>query len=489
MRCVFGWRAAGFCGAILLATPASADFNACPATSSTADAISAWRQDAATALNYGQASDSYVAQRIRQCFPAVPTCMTRMLKYTERDQIANGASDTPYDQDPHRHPPDEFLAPNVGYQAYVIPENIEALAASRGWPTARYKSRHSGGFDPETASLLMVYVAGDKVVPPVTFDRWLNFAIPADYYPNELTPMPQAPLASAASYAAEMNGGIQMPRTFTMVTLERAHDDAPGEVYFQMFGRGGFGNPLFTPNPNVNVTECYSCHPNGLRAISPLGYHVREGEAQLPEEDWKAVRAMNAAMVSSAGTAVVSWRAAIDPSTGSQRSFLNPADQGPIMGPLVPLNPIGRTREFIMGGTLPDGSYLQGCYGVRSTIQVPDIFNRVTARNNIYSLSSQPSIRWEKIRDAMNCESCHNNFRRGGLNAKTSPSLIDFKILVDQSMPFNAHADPLEQGAADLPVRDDMTGDERIALANCLMVEFQREQGQLGKWLTQAACQ
>ena len=60
---------------------------------------------------------------------------------------------------------------------------------------------------------------------------------------------------------------------------------------------------------------------------------------------------------------------------------------------------------------------------------------------------------------------------------------------VDQSMPSGAHLNPLDQGAADLPVVDDLTGDERIALANCLEKEFELERSSLVKWLTQSTCQ
>jgi hypothetical protein len=104
-------------------------------------------------------------------------------------------------------------------------------------------------------------------------------------------------------------------------------------------------------------------------------------------------------------------------------------------------------------------------------------------------MSEQPSVRWEKVRDSMRCAMCHNNIRRGGLNDDTDYAQIDFKILVDQSMPYGSHINPMDQGSPDMPVIDDLTGDERIALANCLQEEFELEKQELVKWLTQSTCQ
>ena len=89
----------------------------------------------------------------------------------------------------------------------------------------------------------------------------------------------------------------------------------------------------------------------------------------------------------------------------------------------------------------------------------------------------------------MNCASCHNNRSRGALNELTDYAQIDFKILVDQSMPLGAHVNPLENGDAQSEATDELTADERIALANCLEEEFKLEQQELAKWLTATSCQ
>lgn len=446
-------------------------------------ALSEWQVSAAAQVQSG--SSESVETSIAQCFAAaVPACLTRIQDYGTRYDIAE--DNVGIDQDPHKQPPAELLAPDAIGLQYVFPADIEAIAAAKGWPAVRYKSRHAGGFDSETPSLLMVYVPGDKVSPPVTYDRWLNFAIPADTGDQELTPVPQAPVPTRENYAAELTGGPGLPHTFTMVTLERRTDSQPGQIFFQKFYRGETGHPNFTPEGNSSVSGCYSCHPNGLRAISPLGYHVRAGETQMPEKEWKTVQVINDAMDSAAGFATVSWRDVVtDATAGTRKPLLRPKSYGPIIGATTPLNSVGRTQDFIMGG---NGQ--TGCYNTRTTVDVTDIFGRPPGANNIYTLTAAPSIRWEKVRDAMNCEKCHNNSGRGAFNNQTNFAQLDFKILVDQSMPFGSHTNPLDDdGAATDPVQDKLTGDERIALANCLQAEFSLEQQAVPKWLTAVSCE
>ncbi len=476
------------------------EYPGCISTAPTRRLVDAWRVAAAKALESGTESDAAVAQHIKQCFPQdVPACVKPVYNYTQRDDIARAAQDLPIAQAPQRQPPKEFLAPGATGLQYVIPENVEQIAHDRGWPVVRYKSRHAGGFDPATPNLLMVYVPGDKVNPPVNYDRWLNFATPKDTDATAMTPAPQQSLATADDYSAANNFGSSMPRVFTIVSVERPVGNTPAQVFFQMFDRESQGMK-FTPRSNSDVTSCVSCHPNGLRAISPLGLHVRAGEAALPDVDWKAADIINAAMITSAGNKPVQWRSGKVTANGVtvNKSFFSPADQGPIMGLKTPLNDQGsRSKAFILGGTLPNGQTAQGCFKRRTTVSVRDIFGRAPGTlngNNVYSLSASPSIRWEKVRDSMNCASCHDNAIRGGINHTMDMSQVDFKILVDQSMPAGAHVNPLDTvegvpGSSSNPVHDELTGDERIALANCVQAEFELEQKQLTKWLSQTACE
>jgi mono/diheme cytochrome c family protein len=458
----------------------------------TVNEITAWRDNAATALQTGTESETKIAKRINECFPArVPQCVQRTLDYATRKDLASASNDVSIERSPQKQPPAEILAPNAQGLEYVIPADIEQIAAANDWPTVRYKSRHAGGFDSSTANLLMVYIPGDKANPPVTFDRWINFATPTDTEAFGLTPAPQTPLVTEEDYDADHGFGQNLPRVFTMMSLEHRHGDKPAEVYFQMFDRQT-NSSKFKPRSNSDVASaCVSCHPNGMRAISPLGLHVRAGEAQLPERDWKAAEKMNDGMIEAAGKKAISWR------TGGPgaKSFYNPNGQGPAFGPVVPLNNKGsRTKEFIMGGRLADGSTVSGCYKTRPEISVVDIFNRAPGRRNIYKLSATPSIRWDVISKNMDCSSCHDNVERSSITSKMDFSQVDFKILVDQSMPLGLHLNPLDlhgtdAGHVSTPVVDALTGDERIALANCLVSEFELEENEVLKWLKETSCQ
>lgn len=473
---------------ILFTAPARGDSLDCPSPGN-AEALAQWQDAAAALLDAGSISDKDLSERLRSCFGATPpACMSRLASYASRDDIAIAARDGTIDTLAQKDLPEEFHGERLG--AYTIPARIEEIAAERGWLSVRYKSRHAGGFDPETPSLLMIYVPGSSFEPPLRYDRWINIALPADTGTDALNPTPQAAVPDAGDYARETARGPSFPRTLTLVALERS--PAPGvaaQIFFQKFRRIGQGQTQFVPEANSSASACYACHPNGLRPISPLGYHVRAGERQMNEASWEAVRRMNQTMEEAAGRAPVSWRLVrTDEAENQLKALLKPEAQWPLLGPTRPLNPDSRSQAFILGGRAPSGTNYTACFRSRRTVSVRDIFNRPPGRANVYSLSSNPQIRWEKVSAAMRCAACHNNQLRGGLNAKIGRDQIDFKILVDQSMPLGWHQNPLDQGGAGEEVLDQLSGDERIALANCLYEEFELEKKRLKEWLTQKSC-
>jgi hypothetical protein len=448
--------------------------------------LTEWRKAAIVDLDE---SSTGVAKAIRTCFgQQPPSCLNRVFQYAERNNVVSIDRDSPYETTPERQPPVEFLVPGATGFVYTMRTDVEELARSKGWPVVRYKSRHSGGFDSATSSLLMVYVPGDKRDPPVNYDQWLNFALPADTGPDALEPSPRAKVPSAEDLANEGTDGINYPRTFTMISLTRAKGAAPAEVYFQMFRRQDFKSATYAPSAARSMDSCLSCHPNGLRPISPLGYHVRPGEKQLSQDAWAAVKTMNEAMDDLAGGKLVSWRSALT-ETGERLPFLKPASYWPVVGAIKPLNTISRTQAFIIGGTLPDGTTTPGCYKRLPTISLTDIFGRPPGEANIYTLSAAPIKNWTKVRNAMLCETCHNNRIRYALNSRTDEATINYKILVDQSMPIGMHTDPFERGDMSLPPSDRLTQDERISLVNCLQAETELETELLGTWMSQEACQ
>lgn len=443
-----------------------------------AEDVQRWRLEAAELLEAGSITERNLADQIRTCFGTeVPACLQKMNDYVTRNDVASPSFDAPVRSSPPKQPPVQLFLNGASNFEYRVAEDIEARAAALGWPSVRYKSRHSGGFDRDTASLLMIYVPGDRVNPPVHYDRWLNFALPEDPVSAAMNPTPSSPLPSSDDYAAEGRGELNLPKVFTMVSMDRRVDNKPAQVYFQRFLRNGRGNATFKPEGNSDPKRCVSCHPNGLRAISPLGYHVRKDENMMDEEAWKTVQLINDAMVKAAGQRTVSWRDAPVSSSATQRkALLNPAAFGPIVGPVTPLNGRSRTVDFI-----------NQCAQRRRSIDIRDIFGRAPGRSNVYRLSSRPQIDAAKVLRFMNCGACHGNASRSPLNTLTDWAQIDFKILVDQSMPLGAHKNPLESTTGE--VQDTLTPDERIALANCLQAEFELEVQEKTRWLTQGSCQ
>ncbi len=459
-----------------------------------------FRDAAATALSTSPNAVDSTHEDLKRCFAdRVPACVQRVQSFVStRRTFSSSAYDTHARDDARKQPPEEFIDRRVSGGTLVLRNDIENIAKSKNWPVVRYKSRHAGGFDAETPSLMMIRVPGDQLDPPVNYDRYLNFPIPADDAVDDLNPLPQKNLALSPD---ELERGDH-PRQFTIVTVTRPPLDQRSEVLFQKYGRSG---SRWVPDSPASVASCYGCHPSGLRAISPLGYHVRKNpdgqtERQLPESEWVKVREMNHAMDVSMNGKLPDWRGV--ERSGEFRSFLDVAGVGPIVGPTNPLTritipredappievPLTRQKEFIIGGTL-NGVEYPGCYQARQEISVRDIFGRPPGRGNVYRLTREPAVRWQAVRDAMNCGSCHGNVARGALNDRIDFAQIDFKILVDQSMPVGFHQNPMDRGSPNAPVQDRLNPNERIALANCLKVEFQSyERNKTKEWLTEQSC-
>jgi hypothetical protein len=324
------------------------------------------------------------------------------------------------------------------------------------WVMARYKSRHAGGFDPGTASLLMVYIPpGSPVNGQVdNVHRWLNFALPATQYRDTADVTPRVPIP--ATYTDGM------PRTFTMVSVTEGTGSSQSTVHFQKFHRYG-DNEVYTLEGESSVqTQCYGCHPNGLRAISPAGYHVNAAEAadpsqMLEENVWHDVQKINEAMNKVAHRKVFKW----------DQSFVPKTSYRYVVGPSSPANE--RTKEMILGA---DGR--SGCAYARTSYNLTDIFGRAPGMgpSNRPTMQNGLPIDWEKVRDNMDCEQCHNHYSRGAITEGTGFDQISFKIMVDRSMPDGQLTSPYSN--TEHRFEDALNINERIALNNCLREELER---------------
>lgn len=467
----------------------------CPEVT-TRGGVANWRDSLTDRLVSDQSNSSSVVKEINRCFPReIPQCVTHAKGFALKDDVATEGEGEDMANMPQKRPPEELRdLLNPGDKNYWIPDNIEDVARQKGWTSVRYRTRHAGGFDSETPNLLMVYVPGDKVSPPVKFDRWLNFPLAVEESEaDRLAPAPKTPVPTRAEYTSH---GESLPKTFTMVSQDIAEEGKRSRVYFQMFFRGTPKSPTFTAGGPVSVRDgCVSCHPNGLRAISPIGYHTRAGEESLIAEDWKAVDLINRRMVEAAGGKAPLWGEGL--SGIEMKPFYRAEFRGPVYGPARPFNAFSRTREFIMGGTT-GGRAFEGCFKSERTIVIEDIFQRWpgVGQNNTAKLTSvnHPQINPDKVIAAMNCQGCHMDSTRAPLTGfgtgRLDTTLLAFKLLVDQSMPVGLHKDPMDADNHSGVAVDELTGDERIALYNCLKAEFQEEinSDNLSKWLRQDAC-
>lgn len=457
-----------------------------------------------------------LALTIERCFPAeVPACLKRLHAQHQltipgaREDVTEAAVERAM-----RELPAELASPTQpgaynlfqGSPATRDFLDIEEIARVKGWPTVRYKSRHSGGFDTETPSLLMIRVPGASREPPVDYDQYINVALPADSdeggSQSSVDPVPRARVPGPKEYRQEREGkrfllfwrrAVTYPSTTTIVSVRRRQGDRPAKVVFGMYNRTS-GSSEFMNAGAQSAGSCVGCHPNGLREISPLGYHVRAEEVARgqvkPPENWLAVREMNNAMMMSNGARVVSWGNRVD-ANGKSRPRMDPSAFGPAYGPLRPLtrsierDPNGGERVVFPTRTQ---AFIDSCAVRQSQYELKDIFGRSPGKDNVYKLTREPRVDWQKVKTAMNCASCHNGSIRGTLNGQTDFATIAFKILVDQSMPFGAHRSPFETESGAGPVEDDLNPNERIALTNCLQAEFNLEQGKMTEWLTDVDC-
>jgi hypothetical protein len=107
------------------------------------------------------------------------------------------------------------------------------------------------------------------------------------------------------------------------------------------------------------------CHPNSLRAISPLGCHVRKHESAMDNAS-HTVKLIIDAMVQAAGQCIIRWREApISFTSTQQKPLLKPTDYEPVAGPLQPLNSQSRTAHFV-----------SQCAQKRPVVEVRNILHR-----------------------------------------------------------------------------------------------------------------
>ncbi len=448
-----------------------------------AAAMNQWRDEAAAAaIDQGWG----VADVIKGCFPTeIPSCLQRIADDSAGQPSVDYASNFPTEQ---KRLPRIFKGPGNSDDQFQIPENIEdiiqgtarppAVAGEqvnyRKWKLVKYKSRSTGGFDlgavgpgqRSTESLMLILAPGDSFTPPLGYDRWINIGLPSDQVSDRFKPEPQQKLPKWSDYSGL---GGALPVTLTMLTLQKASGDQKARILFQNFSRGDSSSPIYTGSPS-NPSSCQSCHANGMRAISPLGYFapgvavttLNDGNRwmdvnnvgnglpvpTLPAATQAIVSDMNNVM-SSYGR--VDWGTVVE--NGKSRSYVDPYIHGAGLGPMAPAKP-------------RDDAFFASCMNLQSAYTYSSIREVETV---LQTASAAPNK--DRVKAAMNCGMCHGG-SRAPINRQFSRNEVEFKVLIDHSMPMIGG--------------NGMTDADRLALVNCLYAE-QKDNDK--SWLSQMACQ
>ena len=426
--------------------------------------------------------------QLKKCFPSgIPACFKPLEAYLE----AKNSRPDDYTQtedpksDPRQQMPEELLISGKNDHAYVFRTDVEKIAKKKGWPTVRYKSRLSGGFE-STPSLLMIEVPGSSLKPPVLYDRFINLTLKEDEGKKSTDPVPHAKLPTPRQLRKDEDD--LYPMIYTMVAVDHSQAGEKPKILFQKFSRTT-RSEHFTPEGDQDKLHCLSCHPSGLREISPLGFSVDPGEKQLPPDAWKMVQRINADMEKAQNYGMVKLPNAQLKELATEAHF----------GPRIPLTqkkivrPDGseeviyptRTKAFIEG---EDG--MSGCAYQFPVGKSYYVGSKVAGIEIAPKFTSSPPINWNKVAQAMDCGSCHDGQYRGQLEGTgLQYKEIKFKILGDKSMPLGMHVNPMEHGGPDKPVIDELNTNERIALMNCLDAEFKLEQANFLESLLNEPCE
>ncbi|MBH47180.1 MAG: hypothetical protein CME71_03315 [Halobacteriovorax sp.] len=164
-----------------------------------------------------------------------------------------------------------------------LPANYQELAREKGWKMVEYRSRTVPNPPYGSFSRVLFLIEGEKV------DKWIQFTLPED--PNN------------------------KERLIDFIALEKPEgpNDKATPYFTQYWRDGNSRNPKMRTSGSFD--NCYSCHPNGMRELSPEpGSYSAEGAQNL---DY-----MREAMTNyTAGRGSVDWGGA-----------LHPEEYGPPMG-------------------------------------------------------------------------------------------------------------------------------------------------------------
>ncbi len=418
----------------------------CPVNSSGPN-LTKWQNVAAEKA--GEGNYLLVRESIAACFPKVPKCLEAVDSYAEEKLTGKAPSGepSPLMLKSETDLPPEFLVRDANNKIIPgqvqIPPDIFELAKTKNWKVLDYKTRSTGGFD-GSPNLVLVVVPN---YPKSNQDIYLQISPAADanHPDNGADPKPDPRSTKGLTF-------------LTVITADKTLNPPVGQLRLLM-GE----NAIYNWSNDLQAQDCARCHTVPLRAISPRGYDFVNWEKPMAAEDQLLTKEINTMM----HIQNFSWGRDSEGKALGAASHLQPYGWAPKESPT-------RAKEYVSkcfderlltsnlpieGEKVPVHTYLGfGDYTVK------------TVKSNEAALTD-----WVKIKNSMNCYGCHDGKTRGVLHDDFSFDEIEFKVLIDRSMPPNI----------------ELSTDERLALIQCLRKEHNDNAlpwQKSGQWMKKVSC-
>ena len=199
---------------------------------------------------------------------------------------------------------DEDYFKYVPKQALVLPDELrdglptnwrELAKNNPNWTAIQYRSRTVGNPPNPNRSYARVLIQVDET----PFEKWIQFTIPQPCSPGEkifINLQKQARCDEDGIYHLVPDGysGVYSPteleswpvyekveRLVDYIAIDKSTD--PNKIYFSQYWRDENGkNPQRRDQAHGdgNFDTCYTCHPNGIRQISPSPGSVRKEDLE-----------------------------------------------------------------------------------------------------------------------------------------------------------------------------------------------------------------
>ena len=176
-----------------------------------------------------------------------------------------------------------------------LPDNWrELVSENEDWTGLEYSSRTVGNPPLPNTSYNRVLIKVDE--PP--YDKWIQFTIPQKCTPREsiirngLACDKTGAMREVPSYFDSSDFNEDMNKYPEFVKQERLIDyiavnteESPQKIYFNQLWRDKNGkNPVRRDKAKQTFDRCYTCHPNGMRQLSPLPSSVSREDLPALEE-------------------------------------------------------------------------------------------------------------------------------------------------------------------------------------------------------------